>query len=347
MPRLPKIAQDCPRLPKIAQDCPRLPKFPPKNRAPILDSIDVASSGQRIDNYLLKRLKRVPKSHLYKLIRKGQLRVNGKRVKPEYKLCLEDIVRIPPLHLAEEKPGFIPPRLVEKIESSVLFENSQLLVIDKPAGVPVHRGSGVDFGIIDVLKRWRQDTPHWSLVHRLDRDTSGCLLIARDRQILLTLQDMFRQRTITKQYLALTVGHWQRLRTTIDISLRKNTLQDGKRLVEVDADGKPALSHFQVMQEYQNTSLTRVSIETGRTHQIRVHAQSAGHPLAGDLRYGDRAFNKSMRKTGLKRLFLHAYRLQFFLGENIDIQCPLPDNLQQVLDSLPPKDKQTNGQAPY
>ncbi len=292
-----------------------------------IEVVGASNNGQRVDNFLLSRLKGVPRSLLYKLIRKGRVRVNGKRTKPVYKLQLGDKVRIPPLRVATRNASDIPDYWLRVFAGRIIYEDEQLVVIDKPAGISVHRGSGVEWGVIDVLKAMRTDAGNWSLVHRLDRDTSGCLLIAKNRQALLQVQDLFRSRSINKHYLALSCGRWPDETHIIEAPLLKNTLQSGERMVVVDTAGKPAISHFYPIERYADASLVRVSIETGRTHQIRVHAQYGGHPLAGDTRYGDKSFNQSVRQRGLKRLFLHASTLEFEYHQRISVECPLPEEL--------------------
>ena len=299
-----------------------------------VEVVDASSDGQRIDNFLLKHLKGVPKSHLYKLMRTGQLRVNGKRIKPGYKLATLDEVRIPPVRHSEKKSPSVPDKIKQLLVDRLLHEDEQVLIVDKPAGLSVHRGSGVEFGLIDALKSLRGDAGGWELVHRLDRDTSGCLIIAKSRQSLLAAQQLFRDGNISKQYLALTRGRWAEDHRTVNLALSKNNLQGGERMVIVDPDGKIAVTHFDVVERFPVATLVRATIETGRTHQIRVHAQKLGHPLAGDKRYGDKLFNAELRKRGLKRLFLHAARLQFTLGKPIDVQCPLPVELEEILAKL-------------
>ena len=301
---------------------------PDKKQTVRTEVVDESGHGQRIDNFLLKHLKGVPKSHLYKLMRKGQVRVNGKRIKPAHKLLCDDRVRIPPVRFSESKSPPVAAYWLERFADCVLYEDDRMLVINKPAGVSVHRGSGVEHGVIDILKASRDEARHWSLVHRLDRDTSGCLLIAKQREALLTLQDLFRNGSVHKEYLALTVGEWPAHIRTVDYPLRKNVLEGGERIVVVDRQGKPARSHFSVVETCSAASLMRVEIETGRTHQIRVHAQRSGHPVVGDQRYGDKVFNRAVRKLGLQRLFLHAARLEFSQGHPISVECPLAEELQ-------------------
>ncbi len=296
--------------------------------------VDAAAAGQRIDNFLLKHLKGVPRSHLYKLMRKGRVRINGKRAKPAYKLQIEDQVRIPPVRVSDTKTPVVSGFWLESFSDSIIHEDGQLVVIDKPAGLAVHRGSGVEAGVIDILKALRSDARDWSLVHRLDRDTSGCLIVAKHRQALLAVQNLFRTGAVDKQYQALTCGAWDTDSQTIDVPLKKNVLQSGERMVVVDSTGKGAVSHFQVVDKFSTATFVRVAIETGRTHQIRVHARHAGHSIAGDQRYGDKSFNRAMRKLGLKRMFLHASRVELHLPEPVSVESPLPEELARFLSVL-------------
>ena len=296
--------------------------------------VDATAAGQRIDNFLLRHLKGVPRSHLYKLMRKGRVRINGKRTKPAYKLQMQDQVRIPPVRVSKSSAPAIPEYLLESMSHRIVHEDEQIVVIDKPAGLAAHRGSGIEVGVIDVLKAMRPDARDWSLVHRIDRDTSGCLIIAKHRQALLRVQNLFRSGVVDKHYQALTLGNWASEMQTINAPLLKNVLQSGERMVVVDSSGKNAISHFHLVESFPAATLMRVAIETGRTHQIRVHARHAGHPIAGDQRYGDKSFNWAMRKLGLKRMFLHASRLELPLPERVSVECPLPGELASFLATL-------------
>ena len=299
-----------------------------------VELVDSCGDGQRVDNFLFKHLKGVPKSHVYKLLHKGQVRVNGKRIRPSQKLQDGDQVRIPPFYNSDRSVPRVTDYWLNVLAKCILYEDDQLLAVDKPAGIPVHRGSGIEFGVIDILRALRDDMSDCYLVHRLDRDTSGCLLLAKSRSVLLQLQALFRHGSIDKQYLALTDGHWSSSPHTVDAPLLKNILRGGERMVMIDASGKRALSYFNVEHTYTVASLVRVSIKTGRTHQIRVHAQHAGHSVAGDQRYGDRNFNRSMRELGLRRMFLHATRVEFTLRNRVVIECPLPGELSRFLVKL-------------
>lgn len=301
--------------------------------------IDANNAGQRIDNFLMSQLKGVPRSHIYRLLRSGQVRVNSGRKKPLYKLKLDDKVRIPPARINDKNEAAIPDAVIKLIDESVLFENEDLLVLNKPSGLAVHSGSGLAFGVIEALKQHHPDQ-FLELVHRLDRETSGCLIIAKSRIALTQLHDLFRDEGrsgIGKYYLALVEGQWQGV-NTIDAPLRK-IKRSGEHMVEVNEEGKHAVSHFEAKKIYSQSSLMEIKIETGRTHQIRVHANHAGHPVAGDKKYGHNEFNQSLKKIGLKRLFLHAARIEL-PGLNpkskkpLIIEAPLSDDLQQVLKKL-------------
>lgn len=291
--------------------------------------------GQRLDNFLASRLKGVPKSLIYRICRSGEVRVNGGRAKPDRRLAVGDEVRIPPVRVAERGETVPPPdRQMSRVEAAIIHEDRDFLVIDKPAGVASHGGSGVSFGAIELLRAARpRDT--LELAHRLDRDTSGVLVLTRKRSALTGLQAAIREGRVEKRYLALIEGALPKSRLTVDAPLRKSVLQGGERMVRVDDDGKASRSHFSEVERYAGASLVEVALETGRTHQIRVHAQHIGHALAGDEKYGDRAFNKTMRERGLKRLFLHAARFQFEIGErSYAFSAPLAPELAALLDTL-------------
>ena len=305
---------------------------PPKVQAVVVPE---DREGQRLDNFLAGRLKGVPRSLIYRICRSGEVRVNGRRAKPDQRLAAGDEVRIPPVRVAE-KGEVEPPSggQLGRIEASIIHEDREFLVIDKPAGVASHGGSGVSFGAIELMRAARpRDT--LELAHRLDRDTSGVLVLTRKRSALTGLQAAIREGRVTKRYLALIMGRLPRSRLTVDAPLRKSVLQGGERMVRVDPEGKESRSHFTEIEAWDNASLVEVALETGRTHQIRVHAQHIGHPLAGDEKYGDRAFNKAMRERGLKRLFLHAARFEFDLGErSYSFTAPLAPDLAKVVDTL-------------
>jgi 23S rRNA pseudouridine955/2504/2580 synthase len=291
--------------------------------------------GQRIDNFLTSRLKGVPKSLVYRLLRTGQVRINGKRAKPDVRVAAGDRVRIPPVRVAERAdPGAPPAGQSARVEAAILSEDRDFLVIDKPSGVASHGGSGVSFGAIELLRAARpRDT--LELAHRLDRDTSGVLVLAKKRSALTALQTEIREGRVEKRYLALLEGRLPKQKLTVDVALRKSVLQGGERMVRVDEDGKPSRSRFSEVERFDGATLAEVAIETGRTHQIRVHSAHIEHPIAGDEKYGDKAFNRAMRDKGLKRLFLHAARFEFSIGErSYGFSAPLPDDLKRVLDAL-------------
>ncbi|WP_404399248.1 23S rRNA pseudouridine(955/2504/2580) synthase RluC [Idiomarina seosinensis] len=294
--------------------------------------------GQRIDNFLMTKLKGVPKSLVYRIVRKGEVRANKKRIKPDYKLQQGDEIRIPPVKLSE-RPELPSANLkhVQALEDAILYEDDALLVVNKPAGMAVHGGSGLKFGLIEALRSLRPQEQHLELVHRLDRDTSGLLMVAKKRAVLKGLHEQLREKTMTKQYLALVRGQWQKNCRNIEAPLLKNTLQSGERLVKVDAAGKPSHTRFRIRQRYQQATLVEASPVTGRTHQIRVHALHAGHPIAGDPKYGDNDFEQLVSDKGLKRLFLHAWQLKLThpkTSEEMQFEAPLEPSLQHFLDTL-------------
>ena len=311
-----------------------LTKQPVQN--PFILEIAPDRAGQRIDNFLLSQLKGVPKSHIYRILRKGEVRVNKGRIKADYRLKAGDLVRIPPIRLSEKENHQPGDKLLDLINNSIIYEDKKLLVIDKPSGVAVHGGSGISFGIIEAIRALRPDFPFFELVHRLDRETSGCLLIAKKRSTLRQLHELFRTDQMQKHYFALVKGAWKEGKRKVDLPLQKNVLKSGERMVEVLKEGKEAISYFEPIERYKSASLMRVILKTGRTHQIRVHAAHIGHPVAGDQKYGDAEFNQTMRALGLNRLFLHAAHIGFTLPDDgeITVSAPLSDELQQVLSKL-------------
>lgn len=299
--------------------------------------ISAEEAGQRIDNFLQRVLKGVPKSRIYRLLRKGEVRVNKARAKPEYRVQSGDQVRIPPLRMAAGGEGAPVPGEARRLLDAVLYEDDRLLVLNKPSGMAVHGGSGLSFGVIEALRALRPAAPYLELVHRLDRDTSGCLLIAKRRSELRTLHQLLRSGQVEKRYLLLVQGQWGRELREIRVALKKNTLRGGERMVQVDAAGREALTRFQLLESYPGASLVEAELKTGRTHQIRVHAAHAGHPLAGDDKYGDADFNRRMRALGLKRLFLHAHYVAFRdpeRGRAIEVSAPLGADLRKVIQQL-------------
>ncbi|QLE85208.1 23S rRNA pseudouridine(955/2504/2580) synthase RluC [Shewanella sp. Scap07] len=305
-----------------------------------LVTIDEDHVEQRIDNFLLTKLKGVPKSMIYRIIRKGEVRVNKKRIKPEYKLQDGDIVRIPPVRVSkgDDKPA--PNAKLTKVaqlEERIIFEDKAIIVLNKPSGIAVHGGSGVDFGVIEAMRSLRPQQKFLELVHRLDKETSGVLLIAKKRSALKHLHDQLRYKKMQKDYLALVRGDWQKHVKMINAPLLKLTLKSGERIVRVNQEGKPSETRFKIQQRYQGATLVQASPVTGRTHQIRVHCQYAGHPIACDEKYSEQKFDDSMRALGLNRLFLHAAQLRFthpVTEEVMQVKAPMDKPLQQLLTKL-------------
>ncbi|MEF3192852.1 MAG: RluA family pseudouridine synthase [Halothiobacillaceae bacterium] len=295
-------------------------------------------AGQRLDNFLLARLKGVPKSRIYRMLRTGEVRVNKGRAKPMQRIAAGDVVRIPPLRMAEREVSALPPQRVQAMRDAVLYEDEHVLILNKPPGLAVHGGSGVPYGLIELARASWSYLPGLELAHRLDRDTSGCLVLAKHREALLGVQRQLMEKTSRKAYLALLKGGWRGGARRIEAPLLKNKLQGGERMVRVDARGKLAVSVFEPIECFARlATLARVDIETGRTHQIRVHAQHMGHPLAGDEKYGDEGFNRQMKALGLARIFLHAEQLEFLHPVTectLRVTAPLPDDLLEVLGRL-------------
>ena len=299
--------------------------------------VDEESAGQRLDNFLMRHLKGVPKTHVYRIIRSGEVRINKGRCSADSRVEAGDEIRVPPVRISD-KVLEKATRPAPAREFPPLLEDEYLLAIDKPAGVAVHGGSGVSFGVIEQLRQARPQARLLELVHRLDRETSGILLVAKKRSALKHLQDQFRERETGKTYLALVQGEWPARLKVIDQPLHKYLLPDGERRVKVttpdDPDGMRSITLVKVAQRLQGSTLLEVTIKTGRTHQIRVHLASNGHPIAGDDKYGDFEWNKALQKQGLKRMFLHAWRLQFnhpASGERVALQAELPPELEQYI----------------
>lgn len=283
-------------------------------------------AGQRIDNFLLARLKGVPKTLIYRILRKGEVRVNKGRIKPEYKLQAGDVVRVPPLRLPErDEPVPLAQSLLERLEAAIVYEDKALIVLNKPAGIAVHGGSGLNYGVIEAFRQLRPDAKDIELVHRLDRDTSGLLMIAKKRSMLRHLHEALRGDGVDKRYMALVRGNWPTAKKKISAPLLKSNLRSGERMVEVNPEGKEALTVFRVLRRFgEFATLVEASPITGRTHQIRVHAKHAGHSIAGDSKYGDDDFTREIRELGGKRLFLHAYALKISLPEGGELQLEAP-----------------------
>ncbi len=308
--------------------------YNPQKSAVSLVEISAAQLGQRLDNFLFKQLANVPRTRVYRIIRKGEVRVNKKRCKPEYKLKIGDQVRIPPLRIEQEPRQKSSPsqQLLAGLERNILFENEHILVADKPQGLAVHAGSGVDYGIIDAMRLLRPGEDI-ELVHRLDRDTSGCLLLSKHRQALLAMQAALQDKTLGKNYCAVVKGNWPREITEIRLALKKIHLPNGEGRVRVDINGKPAISRVRILQGGKLYSIIQVELVTGRTHQIRVHCQAQGHEIAGDDKYGDAEFNRAMRKHRIRRLMLHASSLELpgskYTPELV-VNAPSPAEFEQL-----------------
>jgi 23S rRNA pseudouridine955/2504/2580 synthase len=302
-------------------------------------TIDEAYAGQRIDNYLLTYLKTLPKTRLYRLLRKGEVRVNKKRIDPSYRLQDGDIIRLPPMQL-EDKPALAATpsaRLIALLQQSILYEDAGLMIINKPAGIPVHGGTNVSLGVIEAMRIIYPKLPHLELAHRLDRDTSGCLVLAKKRGVLKELHELMRSGKVHKVYYALTKGHWRPDEMRVDVPLLKNHLTSGERIVRADKEGKPSLTVFEPVKDFEKAMLVAATLHTGRTHQIRVHARYRGHPIAGDEKYGDKDFNKFFREWGFKRMFLHAHLIEFTVpsnGQPISVNAPLDSELTDCLARL-------------
>ena len=301
------------------------------------EKVDESSAGQRIDNFLLRIARGVPKSHVYRILRSGEVRVDGRRVAPTHRLALGEEVRIPPIRIAERQDHTPVP---VGTPLPVVYEDDALIVIDKPAGLAVHGGSGISFGVIEQLRRQRPEARFLELAHRLDRETSGLLIIAKKRSALTALHDMLRDGKMEKRYLTLVPGRWVNPLQHIKAALFKYLTADGERRVRVDREGKPAHSIVRLIRRFRDFSLLEVELKTGRTHQIRVHLAHLGFALAGDDKYGDFELNRSLMRGGLKRMFLHAARLVFdhpLTGKRIELSAPLPPELQAFIDSLEPE----------
>jgi len=309
----------------------------PANSAVRMLEVGTEDAGQRIDNYLMRHLKGAPRSLIYRILRRGEVRVNKGRIKPEYRIQAGDLVRVPPVRTAAPTPSNVGEGAGDRLEQRILYEDERLLIIDKPAGMAVHGGSGLSYGVIEALRAARPEAHFLELVHRLDRETSGCLLIAKKRSELRMLHELLRERDFEKRYLALVQGRWNLGDKRINAPFLKNQLRGGERFVTVDPEGKAADSRFRPLEIFNEASLVEVELGSGRTHQIRVHATHVGHPLAGDEKYGDEAFNRRMRDLGLGRLFLHAHSIGFrdpASGREVHASAPLPDELRAVLDKL-------------
>jgi len=300
--------------------------------------VSADDEGQRIDNFLVTYLKGMPKSHIYRLLRKGEIRVNKKRTAASYRLQAQDDVRLPPMFLNEKAKEAPPSKTTaELLASRIIYEDEYLLIINKPAGMSVHVGNTVRVGVIEALRHMYPKLPNLELAHRLDSETSGCLILAKKKRILRELHELLREGAIIKLYWTLTKGKWKRSELKVDVPLHKHYRDGGKHVVEVNSEGKSALTYFTPLQTFKDATLMEVKLMTGRTHQIRVHAQHQGHPIAGDDRYGDAEFNKQARHLGLKRMFLHARSVDFTLpslNRRITVVAPLDPELEEAIDAF-------------
>ena len=302
-----------------------------------LVTIDGNFSGQRLDNYLIREFKGVPKTRLYRALRKGEIRVNKGRVKPDHRLVTGDIVRIPPLRTpAPSDPPTIPRYWAEQLAQRVVYEDGSLLVVDKPSGLAVHGGSGLNFGMIECLRQTRPEDRYLELVHRLDRDTSGLIMVARRPAMLREIHRLLREDKVDKRYLALVAGKWPRSLKRVEAPLQKNVLQSGERMVRVAKEGKRSITEFAVVERFERATLVEAKPITGRTHQIRVHAQHAGFPLLGDSKYSNERGEALCGQLGLKRLFLHAWQLRLRLPDvgRLELRAELDENLEEILIKL-------------
>lgn len=300
--------------------------------------VSAGLEGQRIDNFLLARLKGVPKTMIYRILRKGEVRVNKGRIKPDYRIKEGDIVRVPPMRMTQaDEPAPLAKGLLDRLEAAIVYEDKGLIVLNKPAGIAVHGGSGLTYGVIEAFRQMRPICKEIELVHRLDRDTSGLLMIAKKRSMLRHLHEAFREDTVDKRYMALVRGRWPASRKQVDAPLQKSNVRSGERLVEVNPEGKDALTLFKVIRRFDDyATMLEASPITGRTHQIRVHALYAGHAIAGDTKYGDEDFSKEIRELGGKRLFLHASDLKFTLpdGEVVRMHADPDEQWKGVIEQL-------------
>jgi 23S rRNA pseudouridine955/2504/2580 synthase len=297
--------------------------------------VDEELANQRLDNFLFNKLKNVPKSRIYRMLRGGEVRVNKKRVKPLYKIQPNDVIRIPPFWEEITSNSDRKPKsgLTKLLLASIIFEDNRIIVINKPTGVASHGGSGINFGVIETLRAAREDLKNLELVHRLDRDTSGCLILAKKRSALRELHQLAYEGKILKKYVLLVRGKWENGKRIVDLPLLKNQLKSGERIVTIDENGKRSVTVFRPVKIGQNASLIEAELKTGRTHQIRVHATHIGYPIACDEKYGDKEFNNEMKKQGLKRLFLHAEKIGFCwaTGEKVEFMVELDSGLKEIL----------------
>jgi len=307
------------------------------HKARIIDIPD-DDAGQRLDNFLMRILKNIPKGRIYQMVRKGEVRINKGRCKVSDRLAAGDKVRVPPVTLPDEKPQEVNYRAQNELANSVLYEDDAIMVITKPSGIALHGGTGVNVGVIETLRQMHPEIADClELVHRLDRDTSGCLIIAKKRSALRVMHEMIRGNEMNKRYYAIVKGRWDPKVRKVDVPLKRALRQSGERVVYVDRAGKASLTRYRIHRQYKTVTWMDIKLETGRTHQIRVHALHMGHPLVGDEKYGDEAYNREMKSKGLKRLCLHAYQLEFnhpLTGKPLSIEAPMDPEIEQALKGL-------------
>ena len=314
--------------------------------------IDDEEQGQRLDNFLIRRCKGVPKSHIYRILRSGEVRVNSRRVDATYRLCAGDNLRIPPIRIAERPKREVDEAAKQRVDLPVLFEDEAMLVIDKPEGIAVHGGSGVSFGVIEALRRQRPQAKFLELAHRLDRETSGILLVGKKRLALTALHDMFREHGAgaDKRYLVLVKGRWMNNTQHVKLPLLKYLTENGERRVSVDAQGKASHTVFRLLARWPEMSLLEAQLKTGRTHQIRVHLAHLGFPILGDEKYGDFSLNKDLKRDGLKRMALHAWRMAFrhpLTSGPMECVSPLPDGIGNYIAAVDGRQKREFSAANY
>jgi len=314
--------------------------------------IDDEEQGQRLDNFLIRRCKGVPKSHIYRILRSGEVRVNSRRVDATYRLCAGDNLRIPPIRIAERPKSEVDEAAKQRVDLPVLFEDEAMLVIDKPEGIAVHGGSGVSFGVIEALRRQRPQAKFLELAHRLDRETSGILLVGKKRLALTALHDMFREHGAgaDKRYLVLVKGRWMNNTQHVKLPLLKYLTESGERRVSVDAQGKVSHTVFRLLARWPEMSLLEAQLKTGRTHQIRVHLAHLGFPILGDEKYGDFSLNKDLKRDGLKRMALHAWRMAFrhpLTSGPMECVSPLPDGIGNYIAAVDGRQKREFSAANY
>lgn len=314
--------------------------------------IDDEEQGQRLDNFLIRRCKGVPKSHIYRILRSGEVRVNSRRVDATYRLCAGDNLRIPPIRIAERPKSEVDEAAKQRVDLPVLFEDEAMLVIDKPEGIAVHGGSGVSFGVIEALRRQRPQAKFLELAHRLDRETSGILLVGKKRLALTALHDMFREHGAgaDKRYLVLVKGRWMNNTQHVKLPLLKYLTESGERRVSVDAQGKASHTVFRLLARWPEMSLLEAQLKTGRTHQIRVHLAHLGFPILGDEKYGDFSLNRDLKRDGLKRMALHAWRMAFrhpLTSGPMECVSPLPDGIGNYIAAVDGRQKREFSAANY